>query len=64
MIADPLLRSVLFLLCRDLNRNKLRSVQGLTFNGMEALETLKLKRNQITELEDGAFYEMRKIEVL
>ena len=63
--TDTDLPIVLFFLChRDLNKNKFRIIQGLTFNGSESLETLKLKRNQISELEVGAFYEMKKIETL
>lgn len=47
-----------------MNRNKLAVIEALTFQEFEQLKTLKLKRNQISTLKDGAFYGLKKIEKL
>ncbi|CAL9705027.1 unnamed protein product [Knipowitschia caucasica] len=48
----------------ELNRNRLRQVEGLTFQGLSSLEVLKLQRNSISKLTDGAFYDLAKMKVL
>lgn len=48
----------------ELNRNRVRQVEGLTFQGLSSLEVLKLQRNSITKLTDGAFYDLAKMKVL
>lgn len=48
----------------ELNRNRIRQVEGLTFQGLQSLEVLKLQRNNISKLTDGAFYNLAKMKVL
>uniref|UniRef100_A0A6Q2X8K4 Ig-like domain-containing protein n=1 Tax=Esox lucius TaxID=8010 RepID=A0A6Q2X8K4_ESOLU len=48
----------------ELNRNRLRQVEGLTFQGLASLEVLKLQRNNISKLTDGAFWGLAKMKVL
>uniref|UniRef100_A0ABI7W6A5 Ig-like domain-containing protein n=1 Tax=Felis catus TaxID=9685 RepID=A0ABI7W6A5_FELCA len=48
----------------DLNRNRIRLIEGLTFQGLESLEVLKLQRNNISKLTDGAFWGLSRIHVL
>lgn len=56
---------VVYVICyRELNRNRLRQVEGLSFQGLASLEVLKLQRNNITKLTDGAFWGLAKMKVL
>ncbi|XP_057700783.1 leucine-rich repeats and immunoglobulin-like domains protein 1 isoform X2 [Corythoichthys intestinalis] len=48
----------------ELNRNRIRQVEGLTFKGLSNLEVLKLQRNSISKLTDGAFWDLAKMKVL
>uniref|UniRef100_A0A452VH23 Leucine rich repeats and immunoglobulin like domains 1 n=1 Tax=Ursus maritimus TaxID=29073 RepID=A0A452VH23_URSMA len=48
----------------DLNRNRIRVIEGLTFQGLDSLEVLKLQRNNISKLTDGAFWGLSRIHVL
>uniref|UniRef100_A0A8C5D9T3 Ig-like domain-containing protein n=1 Tax=Gouania willdenowi TaxID=441366 RepID=A0A8C5D9T3_GOUWI len=48
----------------ELNRNRIRQVEGLTFQGLSSLEILKLQRNSISKLTDGAFWDLAKMKVL
>ncbi|XP_035886889.1 leucine-rich repeats and immunoglobulin-like domains protein 1 isoform X3 [Phyllostomus discolor] len=48
----------------DLNRNRIRLIEGLTFQGLDSLEVLKLQRNNISKLTDGAFWGLSKMHVL
>ncbi|KAJ8007076.1 hypothetical protein DPEC_G00113810 [Dallia pectoralis] len=48
----------------ELNRNRIRRVEGLTFQGLHALRSLKMQRNGITRLMDGAFWGLSNMEVL
>ncbi|KAM6169942.1 leucine-rich repeats and immunoglobulin-like domains protein 1 [Rhynchocyon petersi] len=48
----------------DLNRNRIRLIEGLTFQGLDSLEVLKLQRNNISRLTDGAFWGLAKMHVL
>ncbi|XP_069003657.1 leucine-rich repeats and immunoglobulin-like domains protein 1 [Embiotoca jacksoni] len=48
----------------ELNRNRIRQVEGLTFQGLSILEVLKLQRNSINKLTDGAFWDLAKMKVL
>ncbi|XP_068172318.1 leucine-rich repeats and immunoglobulin-like domains protein 1 [Antennarius striatus] len=48
----------------ELNRNRIRQVEGLTFQGLSSLEVLKLHRNSISKLTDGAFWDLAKMKVL
>lgn len=49
---------------RELNRNRIRLIEGLTFQGLDSLEVLKLQRNNISKLTDGAFWGLAKMQVL
>ncbi|XP_028680159.1 leucine-rich repeats and immunoglobulin-like domains protein 1 [Erpetoichthys calabaricus] len=48
----------------DLNRNRIRVIEGLTFQGLDNLETLKLQRNNISKLTDGAFWGPARMQTL
>ncbi|XP_015273496.1 PREDICTED: leucine-rich repeats and immunoglobulin-like domains protein 1 [Gekko japonicus] len=48
----------------ELNRNRIRSIEGLTFQGLDSLEVLKLQRNSISRLTDGAFWGLARMQVL
>ncbi|XP_030632873.1 LOW QUALITY PROTEIN: leucine-rich repeats and immunoglobulin-like domains protein 1 [Chanos chanos] len=48
----------------ELSRNKLKLIEGLTFQGLDSLEVLKLQRNNISKLTDGAFWGLAKMRVL
>ncbi|KAF4794555.1 Leucine-rich repeat and immunoglobulin-like domain protein 3 [Turdus rufiventris] len=48
----------------ELNRNRIRLIEGLTFQGLDSLEVLKLQRNNISRLTDGAFWGLAKMQVL
>ncbi|XP_051873887.1 leucine-rich repeats and immunoglobulin-like domains protein 1 isoform X4 [Pristis pectinata] len=48
----------------ELNRNRIRLIDGLTFHGLDNLEVLKLQRNNISKLMDGAFWGLAKMQVL
>ncbi|KAJ7317061.1 hypothetical protein JRQ81_003223, partial [Phrynocephalus forsythii] len=48
----------------ELNRNRIRLIEGLTFKGLDSLEVLKLQRNNISKLTDGAFWGLAKMQVL
>ncbi|XP_030229880.1 leucine-rich repeats and immunoglobulin-like domains protein 1 [Gadus morhua] len=48
----------------ELNRNRIRQIEGLTFQGLSSLEVLKLQRNNISKLTDGAFWDLAKMKIL
>ncbi|XP_016078586.1 PREDICTED: leucine-rich repeats and immunoglobulin-like domains protein 1 isoform X1 [Miniopterus natalensis] len=48
----------------DLNRNRIRLIEGLTFQGLDSLEVLRLHRNNISKLTDGAFWGLSKMHEL
>jgi len=50
--------------CSELNRNRIRQIEGLTFQGLSSLEVLKLQRNNISKLTDGAFWDLAKMKIL
>lgn len=50
--------------CSEMKRNKIKIVDSLTFKGMDSLKSLKLQRNGITKLMDGAFFGLNNIEEL
>lgn len=47
-----------------MNRNQLVTIEALTFTKLQQLTILKLKRNRISELQDGAFFGLIKIKSL
>ncbi|CAF96299.1 unnamed protein product, partial [Tetraodon nigroviridis] len=49
---------------RELSRNRVRRVEGLTFHGLHALRSLKMQRNGLGRLMDGAFWGLSNMEVL
>ena len=51
-------------LFRDLNRNRIRLIEGLTFQGLDSLEVLRLQRNNISKLTDGAFWGLARMHAL
>ncbi|XP_043299485.1 leucine-rich repeats and immunoglobulin-like domains protein 1 isoform X2 [Cervus canadensis] len=48
----------------DLNRNRIRLIEGLTFQGLDSLEVLRLQRNNISKLTDGAFWGLARMHAL
>ncbi|XP_040263538.1 leucine-rich repeats and immunoglobulin-like domains protein 1 isoform X1 [Bufo bufo] len=48
----------------ELSRNRIRLIEGLTFQGLDSLEILKLQRNNISKLTDGAFWGLARMQVL
>ena len=47
---------------RELMRNdELTTIESLTFEGLTGLQSLKLKRNSISTLKDGAFFGLHSI---
>lgn len=52
------------LYCRELNQNRLKKIEGLRFQGLGNLVSLRLRRNQLSELMDGAFWGLSRIETL
>uniref|UniRef100_UPI00398F1BB0 leucine-rich repeats and immunoglobulin-like domains protein 1 isoform X4 n=1 Tax=Pristiophorus japonicus TaxID=55135 RepID=UPI00398F1BB0 len=52
------------LLHLELNRNRIRLIDGLTFHGLDSLEVLKLQRNNISKLMDGAFWGLARMQIL
>lgn len=50
--------------CSEIKRNKIKIVDSLTFKGMDSLKSLKMQRNGITKLMDGAFFGLENIEEL
>lgn len=50
--------------CSEMKRNKIKIVDSLTFKGMDSLRSLKMQRNGITKLMDGAFFGLNNIEEL
>lgn len=49
---------------RELKRNKIRVVDSLIFKELEALKSLKMQRNGITKLMDGALFGLENMEEL
>lgn len=49
---------------RELKRNKIRVVDSLIFKELKALKSLKMQRNGITKLMDGALFGLADMEEL
>ena len=47
-----------------MKRNRIKIVESLTFKGMESLKSLKMQRNGVAKLMDGAFFGLNNIEEL
>ena len=50
--------------CSELNKNRVTSIDGLTFEPLRRLETLRLRRNNITQLKDGCFFKLDRLRTL
>ncbi|XP_036308524.1 leucine-rich repeats and immunoglobulin-like domains protein 2 isoform X3 [Pipistrellus kuhlii] len=48
----------------ELKRNRIKVVEGLTFQGLDSLKSLKMQRNGISKLKDGAFFGLDNMEEL
>ncbi|ELW65279.1 Leucine-rich repeats and immunoglobulin-like domains protein 2 [Tupaia chinensis] len=48
----------------ELKRNRIKIVEGLTFQGLDSLRSLKMQRNGISKLKDGAFFGLNNMEEL
>lgn len=61
------LKSTLYVcLCfyREITKNKLKQIGGLTFQDLKNLKVLKLRKNSISKIYDGAFYGLDKLVTL
>lgn len=47
--------------CREITKNKLKQIGGLTFQDLKNLKVLKLRKNSISKIDDGAFYGLDKL---
>uniref|UniRef100_A0A8C5LR35 Leucine rich repeats and immunoglobulin like domains 2 n=1 Tax=Leptobrachium leishanense TaxID=445787 RepID=A0A8C5LR35_9ANUR len=48
----------------EVRRNRIKTVESLTFQGLDSLKSLKLQRNGIVKLMDGAFFGLENMEQL
>ncbi|XP_072500484.1 leucine-rich repeats and immunoglobulin-like domains protein 2 isoform X2 [Notamacropus eugenii] len=48
----------------ELKRNRIKTVESLTFQGLDSLKSLKMQRNGISRLMDGAFFGLVNMEEL
>lgn len=49
---------------REINRNELQTIQGLSLRGLKNLKELHLKKNKIETLDDGAFWPLENLTIL
>lgn len=49
---------------REITKNKLTKLDGLSFKTLSNLQTLKLKKNSISTLSDAAFFGLQKLQIL
>lgn len=47
-----------------MSNNKISEIEGITFKGLGKLQHLNLRRNLLTEMLDGAFYELQNLKKL
>lgn len=52
------------ILFRELKRNRIDVIESLTFQGLDSLKSLKMQRNGISKLMDGAFFGLDAMEEL
>lgn len=52
------------LLFRELKRNRIDVIESLTFQGLDSLKSLKMQRNGISKMMDGAFFGLDNMEEL
>ena len=55
---------LMILLFRELKRNRIKVIDSLTFQGLDSLKSLKMQRNGINRLMDGAFFGLDNMEEL
>ncbi|XP_066490086.1 leucine-rich repeats and immunoglobulin-like domains protein 3 isoform X2 [Tiliqua scincoides] len=48
----------------EMSRNKIKKIDGLTFQGLPSLKSLRIQRNGLTRLMDGAFWGLSNMEIL
>lgn len=63
-ISAWLNKALIYFPNREMKRNKIKIVDSLTFKGLDSLTSLKMQRNGITKLMDGAFFGLNNIEEL
>lgn len=56
--------NVLLIFSREITKNKLKEIGGLTFQDLRNLKVLKLRKNSISKILDGAFYGLDKLVTL
>lgn len=54
----------IFYIYRELNRNRLQQIQGLSFKNLTNLKELRLQRNKIETIDDGAFWPLKNLKLL
>lgn len=55
---------LIFKIFRELKRNRIKVIESLTFQGLDSLKSLKMQRNGISNLMDGAFFGLNNMEEL
>ena len=60
--SNHLMPLLLCVCVSDLNSNRLQRIQGLAFQGLSNVVSLRLQRNLLTDLMDGAFYGLTSIQ--
>lgn len=53
-----------YIFSREITKNKLKEIGGLTFQDLRNLKVLKLRKNSISKILDGAFYGLDKLVTL
>ncbi|KAJ6653628.1 hypothetical protein lerEdw1_009004 [Lerista edwardsae] len=48
----------------EMSRNKIKKIDGLTFQGLPSLKSLRIQRNGLARLMDGAFWGLSNMEIL
>ena len=49
---------------REITKNNLTKLDGLSFKTLSNLQTLKLKKNSISAMSDAAFFGLHKLQIL
>lgn len=47
-----------------MSRNRIKKIDGLTFQGLPSLKSLKIQKNALVWLMDGAFWGLSNMEIL
>lgn len=64
LLVFRMMTKVRYSFCREINKNELQTIQGLSLTGLKNLKELRLKRNKIETLHDGAFWPLENLTIL